>query len=296
MDLEVIRQFVKVVQNGSFTKAADSLRVPKSTLSKAVSGLEKETGTKLLLRTTRSLTLTAAGRAFYETCLSAVQTLEEAQKSLYGNDTIISGKIKLTAPEDLGSTVIAPAIGILTRKYPSLRFELIYTDEILDLVKDGYDLAIRIGKLSESALKVKRLGDLVLIPVASPDYLKSANKIRHPKDLEQHSCLAITSNTANKNWSFKSGKETATIKVHPRIESNLMSSLLQSAIAGAGVAFVPGFLAKKDLKTGDLVRILPEWSGAGIPVSLLSPLAMTSSARLKIVSETIFEEVRKALT
>src|SRR4051812_36061970 len=111
MDLELTRYFVKVVQNGSFSRAADLLKLPKSTVSKAITRLEHDTGTKLLLRTTRSLTLTAAGRAFYDTCLGPVHILEDAQKSLYGQDSILSGTLKITAPEDLGAHVISPAVG-----------------------------------------------------------------------------------------------------------------------------------------------------------------------------------------
>ena len=191
MEIELSRLFVKVIQQGSFSKAAQQLQIPKSTLSKAVTKLEKETGTKLLLRTTRSLTLTAAGRAFYETCLGPVQVLEEAQRSLHGADDILSGVIRLTAPDDFGNFVLAKALTELLKKHPNLRFELKYTNETLDLVKEGIDLAIRVGKLKESSLKAKRIGENKLIFVASPAYLKSRNPIRAPKDLTEHECMTI---------------------------------------------------------------------------------------------------------
>ena len=177
MQIELIQMFVQVVKSGSFTKAAQVLKLPKSTVSKGLAKLEKETGTKLLLRTTRSQTLTAEGRIFYDACSGAVESIENAHKSLYGNENLLTGKIKLTAPEDLGTEVIAPLAATLSQKYLNLSFQLIYTDEVLDLIKDGYDLAVRIGKLSESSLKVKKIGELKLILVASPTYLKSKNKI-----------------------------------------------------------------------------------------------------------------------
>lgn len=129
--IELTRIFVKVIQHGSFSKAADSLKIPKSTVSKAISRLERETGTKLLLRTTRSQTLTASGRAFYETCLEPLQILEDAQKSLFGKDAIIAGKIRITAPEDLGTHVIAPIIGELSQSYDKLFFELLYLNKVV---------------------------------------------------------------------------------------------------------------------------------------------------------------------
>ena len=180
MEIELIRIFVKVVQQSSFSRAAEILKVPKSTVSKAITRLEYETGAKLLLRTTRSLTLTAVGRAFYETCMGPIQTLEEAQKSLNGNESILTGLVRVTAPEDLGIEIIAPTIGELSRKHPLLNFELNYTDDIVDLIKEGFDIAIRIGKLPESSLKVKRIGEIQIIPVASPKYLKNASKIFNP--------------------------------------------------------------------------------------------------------------------
>jgi LysR family transcriptional regulator for bpeEF and oprC len=166
IQIELSRLFVKVVQHGGYSKAANALRLPKSTISKAIKRLEDETGTKLLIRTTRSQTLTAAGRLFYETCLEPIQILENAQKSLYGQDNIISGRIKLTAPEDLGNFVITKVISRFSKKYEKLDFETHYSNEVMDLVKDGFDFAIRIGTLKESSLKQKKIGEFELIPVA----------------------------------------------------------------------------------------------------------------------------------
>lgn len=295
MELELTRLFVKVVQNGSFSKAAKLLNKPKSTLSKAVSKLEKETGTKLLLRTTRSLTLTPAGRVFYETCLGPLQALEEAQKSLHGLDSLLTGPIKITAPEDFGTHVIAPIVADLSKEFPLLHFNLHYTDDIVDLIKDGFDLAIRIGKLSESSLKSKKIGEVRLIPVASMAYLKQAAKIRTPKDLESHSCLTISAQS-HRQWLLRSKKESTAVSIIPKIESNQMTSLLHAALRGAGVAFLPMWLSAPEIKTGNLVRLLPEWSGQGLPVSLVSPLSSSASARLKLVSDRIYESVKNALS
>jgi len=296
MEIELSRLFVKVVQFGSFSRAAESLRLPKSTVSKAISRLERETGTKLLIRTTRSLRLTAAGQAFFDTCLGPIQTLEEAQKSLYGQDQILSGVVRLTAPEDLGNEVLAPAIGELARRHPGLSFELLCTDKVVDLVRDGFDFAIRLGRLRASGLKAKKIGELILVPVASPGYLKSKPKIHRPADLAKgQECLSLSIGSAAARWVLRSGRGTETIAVRPRISSNQMSSLLRAARAGAGVALVPSFLCRSDLDKGRLVRVLPDWSSPGLNVSLVSPLVSTSTARLKITSDMLVEVVRHAL-
>ncbi len=294
MDIELTRSFVKVIQHGSFSKAAQSLRVPKSTVSKDVSRLERETGTKLLLRTTRSLSLTAAGRVFYESCLGPIQALEDAQKSLYGQESILTGRLRITAPEDLGSQVIAPAVGALTKKHPGLDFELHYTDQVIDLVKDGFDLAVRIGRLSPSNLRVKKIGEVDLVLVASPSYLKTAAAIRHPLDLEKHACLILSQGM--KKWELKSLKKASVqVKFRARVESNQMTSLINVALAGAGIALVPNYLSRPWVQSGKLQRVLPDWYSLGLRVSLLSPLSVSSSARLQLTSDYLASALQKAL-
>ncbi len=295
IDIELTRLFVKVIQHGGFSKAADALKVPKSTVSKGVTRLEQQTGTKLLLRTTRSQTLTAAGRIFYETCLGPIQTLEDAQKSLYGQDNIVSGRIKLTAPEDIGSHVVAPSIGRLCLKYPNLEFELHYTNEIVDLVKEGYDFAIRLGDLPASSLKQRKIGELQMVAVASPLYLKTAGKIRTPADLEKLNCLVISGSAASTHWLLKKDKKQLRARVRAQVQSNQVSSLLKIAQSGAGVALLPKFLCKSELESGKLVQVLPDWSGRKIDVSLVSPTSTLSSSRLNLVTAEIVTAVKAAL-
>lgn len=294
--IELTRIFIKVVQQGSFSKAAELLKIPKSTVSKAIARLERETGTKLLLRTTRSQTLTASGRAFYETCLEPLQILEDAQKSLFGQDAIVAGKIKITAPEDLGTHVVAPIIGELSQAHEKLSFELQYTNQLIDLVKEGFDFAIRIGTLKQSGLKAKRIGEVTLIPVAAPSYLEKRAKISTPQDLLKHDCLSISAGNLVQRWDLKNKSQTAKIMVNVKVESNQMTSLLQVAIAGGGVALVPSYLCKNELQQKKLVRLLPGWHSVGMPVSLVSPVSMASSARLKLVSDKIFTATQKTLS
>ena len=292
MEIELVHIFVKVVKMGGFSKAAEALRIPKSTVSKAVTKLEHDTGTKLLIRTTRSQTLTAAGKAFYDSCVGPIQTIEDAQKSLSGNDSILTGTLKITAPEDLGTEVLAPAAGQLAKKHPGLNFEFIYTDDVLDLVRDGFDLAVRIGTPKESGLKLKKAGEVVLILVASPSYLKSTEKIRKPEDLKNHSCLALL---GLRQWKLKSDSSSIHVSVQPRIISNQMSSLLKVAATNAGVALVPSYLAQPLINEGKLMHVLPKWHSEGMPVSILSPLPFASSARLRVTADYFLEELQKAL-
>lgn len=295
MEIELARIFVKVVQNNSFSRAAEILKMPKSTVSKAITRLERETGTKLMMRTTRSLTLTAAGRGFYDASLGPVLQIEDAQKSLYGHDSILTGLVKLTAPEDLGSFVIAPAIAELSLRHSDLSFELQYTDEVVDLVKDGFDLAVRIGRPSDSTMKLKRIGEVILIPVASPRYLKGKDKIREPMDLTAHSCLSINIQGNAERWTLKSSQGTVHVPIKSKIASNQMTSLIRMALADGGIAFVPSYLCTQHIVDRELVRILPEWSGPAIPASIVTPLAPSSSARLKVTVDYLHSALSSAL-
>ena len=296
IELELSRIFVKVVQHGGFSQAANILKIQKSTVSKAVTRLEKLTGTKLLLRTTRSHSLTAAGRLFYETCLGPVQILEDAQRSLYGMDSIATGNVKITAPEDLGTYLIAPTIGEICKKNPHLTFDLQYSNEIIDLVKDGFDLAVRIGFLKESQLKMRRIGRLELILVASNEYIKMNPPITKVTDIKDHRCLSISGLSMTKSWELQLGRRKNKVSINPIIESNQMSSLLQAAIAGAGVLLAPSFICKPEIEKGSLVRVLPKWRNIGLPVSLVSPVSIASTARLKLVSDELISKIAKAIT
>lgn len=292
MELDLTRIFVKVVQYSSFSKAAAALKMPKSTVSKSISRLEKETGTKLLVRSTRSLTVTQAGRVFYEASMGPIQQLEDAQKALYGKDNLLTGTVRITSPEDLGTFVVAPAIAKLSVKHPQLRFDLKYTDTILDLIKDGFDIAIRIGPVRDSGLKLKSAGEVTLIPVASPAYLKGKEKIKSPGDLTKHQCLSLDLQQTADRWTLRSGGKTIHVPVEAKILSNQMSSLVQMALADGGIALVPTYICQSYLANGKLIRVLPEWSNSGWPVSILTPLAPSSSARLKVTVDKIFEELK----
>ncbi|OFZ31059.1 MAG: hypothetical protein A2622_00185 [Bdellovibrionales bacterium RIFCSPHIGHO2_01_FULL_40_29] len=295
MTLDHTRIFVKVVQHGSFSKAADLIKVPKSTVSKAISRLEKVSGTKLLMRTTRSLTLTAAGRVFYEACLGPITAIEEALKLLQGKDSILTGSVRITAAEDLGSLIISPAIAALSTQYPDISFELDFTDDVIDLVKDGFDLAVRVGKVNESSFKVKRVGEITLVPVASPKYLKNLDAIKHPKDIQAHSCLSLNTQSVMHRWILRSAKGAVTIPIKTQISSNQMTSLLKMAVAGAGIALVPDFICQHEFNSGKLIRVLPDWNGPVLPVSIVSPLSSASSMRLKVTIDHLTMSLVKVL-
>lgn len=303
IEIELSRIFVKVVQHGGFSRAAQFLKIPKSTVSKALAKLEKKTATKLLTRTTRSQTLTVAGQVFYEKCLGPIQSLEDAQRSLFGQDNIISGPIKISAPEDIGSYLLSPIITELSKKYPNLSFELFFTSRMVNIVKEGFDFAIRTGTLTESRLKARKIGHLNLVLVASPQYLNQhfihsqgkAIAIRKPIDLLKHRTLSLSSSLMTKNWKLKNGKETVDVPISGFLESNSMTSLLKMSLSGAGITLLPKYMCETDLKNKNLIQVLPDWINISPPISIVSAHSLENSARLKVVSDFIVSSLQKKL-
>ncbi|MAF90242.1 MAG: hypothetical protein CL674_03140 [Bdellovibrionaceae bacterium] len=295
MKLELTQIFVKVVQQGSFTKAANLLGLPKSTVSKAISQLEAITNAKLLLRTTRQQSLTEAGRRYFDECVGPIQALEEAQKNIYDVDSQPMGLIKMTAPEDVGTHILSPIIGVLSRTNPKLNFQLELTDKVVDLVRDGYDLAIRLGNLNDSQLKAKYIGQLEMVLVASKEYLKCYGKIKAPKDLKGARFLSIGDSKVSHKFVLQSAKKKSQISIEPIVTCNQMSSLIAMAKEGAGLLLVPHYLCSSDIQSGALVRVLPDWSYMGYSVHLVSPVSMHETARIKLVSDMIVAEMRNRL-
>lgn len=285
IDLELTRIFVAVVDRGGFSRAATALRVPKSTVSKAIARLETTLGTRLLARTTRFVAPTAEGATYYRLCAPAIAALDDASRAIADRDSALTGVVRLTAPEDLGAHVISPVIADLAISYPALSFDLRYTDAVLDLVRDEIDLAVRLGPLRDAQLYARKLGESTLIPVAAPSYLRRAAPLRRPEELACHACLSITRHEPS--WPLRNGRERVELAVRSTIVCNQMSSLLAMATRGAGVALLPAFLCRGELAEGQLVRVLPGWSRPGLQVSLVSSRPVSSSARIKLVADRL---------
>ncbi|WDD99817.1 LysR family transcriptional regulator [Thalassomonas actiniarum] len=295
MDIQLIHYFVKIVQCGSFTKAGESLKIPKSTLSKAVAKLERETGTKLLIRSTRKQTLTAAGREFYQACMGPMQTIEDAQKSLYGQDDLIAGTIKITVPEDFEIFLLSSCIQQLGEQYPELKFIIKSTNDVVDLVGEGFDFAVRIGPLEESNLKVRTIGYIKLATVVAKDYLEKIT-LECPGDLAKVRTVGLTSAKSYQLWNLTKDNHSEVIKTPLTIETNQITSVYKLTLAGAGVSILPTFLCQKGIDSGELVKVLADWHYMDVPVSLISPLSTINSVRLKVVSDEIIKALRQSLS
>jgi DNA-binding transcriptional LysR family regulator len=280
VDLDGIEVFVKVVQAGSFSRAARLLGMPNSTVSAKVSLLEKRLGATLLQRTTRKLRLTEQGETYYRRSVKAVEELHAAERELAEARNEARGVLRLTAPVEIGHSLLPSLVRVFSRKHPHVEIDLRITNRVLDLLEEGIDLAIRGGKLKDSRLIAKRfsLGHFALW--ASPSYLKTKPKLTRPEDLGQHDCLKF-SLFKNEAFELTDGKEKFTIPPSGRFMADDFEVLRSLAALGEGITFLPSFLCAEHEKEKKLVRVLPDWRGDAVTVSLVYPAQRFVSAKVR---------------
>ncbi len=270
MDFNEAAVFVKVVQAGSFSAAARQLGLPTSTVSTRVARLEQRLGITLLQRTTRRLSLTEAGTAYYHHASMGLSYMLEAEAAIDEARQQPQGRLKITAPADLGDSLLAGLVEHTQREYPALELELLLTDRYIDLVADGIDVAIRTGELRDSSLVAKSLGVIRWEMFASRDYLNQAERLLEPQDLHAHHCVQFTP-LGRDAWDLSSDHNHIIIPLRGRMLANSIGVVKAMAIKGQGVALLPTFICKPELACGDLVHVLPGWRGKADPVHLVYP-------------------------
>ena len=273
--------FVTVVDTRSFTAAAEELGVSKSHVSKQVSALEDRLGAQLLHRTTRSLSLTDAGHAFYERGALVLEQLEEAERAVMQLQTKPRGRLKVSVPMTFGVRYISPIVAEFLEQYPEIKVELDLSDRKVDLVDEGFDLAIRIGELQDSSLMVRKLAPATRYCCASPAYLEKHGTPEQPAELAEHECLEYAYGRLN-TWQFVNEQgEEQFVQVDGRLRANNGEVLVDSCVAGLGVALVPDFMLGDHLQAGRLVRILDQWMEWRAGVFALYPHNRHLSAKVR---------------
>ena len=299
MDLNAAMIFVRVVRLGSFTKAARDLGLPNSTVSDRVSDLEKALGVSLLGRTTRRLQLTDAGSAFFEKAELAVAALLSAGEEASSFQKRPAGTLKITAPADFDYASICEAVIEYRDKFPDVNVELCLTNRIVDMAREGVDIAIRAGSVTDSSLVAKRLGVSGLILVASPKYIKGSSPLRQPADLPLHECLVIFSeqnHDRSATWNLvSSAGEASQVQPRARISSNSTGAIKHLAIIGEGIALMPPTLVHEDVSKGRLVRVLPAWSTPPWPSYLVYAASRLASPKVKEMIPLLEPRIRKVI-
>ncbi|MBY5539150.1 LysR family transcriptional regulator [Rhizobium leguminosarum] len=255
IDLNDIMIFARITEAGSFTAAARLLGMPKTTVSRRIAALERELGVRLLQRTTRSLNLTASGRLYYEESSQALRTIEGANLRLAEARAEPAGTIRISAPVGFGGHFLQDAIFEFLSTYPKTSVELCLTDDRLNLVESGIDLAFRTGILEDSTLIARKLGSTHRLLCASPDYLARCSTPDVPEDLARHDCV-IAGQSAQAQWLLEGPHGQETIAVSGRFAANEMQAVMAAAIAGYGIAQLPHGVADACIKDGRLRRVL----------------------------------------
>lgn len=295
MDLDGIAIFVKVLQAGSFSRAAKLLGMPNSTVSAKVSALEKRLGVTLLQRTTRKLRATQAGEAYYQRSVRALQELQEAENELETGRAEPKGLLRLTAPVEIGHSLLPALVHGFLKKHPRMEVELVVTNRVLDLVVDGVDMAIRAGPLKDSSLIAKRF-DLGYFGLwASPDYLTKHAAPRHPKELTQHNCLRF-SRFKNEGFRLTNGRENLNVPVSGTSTADDFETLRSLATLGEGMAFLPSFLCAEEIKQDQLVRVLPQWRGDKVSLAFVYPAQRFVPAKVRTFIAVAEEFLKKQIS
>lgn len=265
MDLNLLGLFVAVAETGSFSEAARKLGLPKSSVSRGVASLEASVGAQLLHRTTRHVSLSTAGAALYERAAPLLASLKEAVGTLPEREEAPSGELRLTAPHDMGATFLPEVIARFTTRYPSVRVDCRLTNRNVDLVAEGFDLALRASgaRLADSSLVGRRLGAIDVQLFASPTYLARRGTPRAPEDLAQHDFVAF------RGLEFLRGLGLS--EKNARVLGDDMLFLRETVKAGAGIGMLPAFLAQADVTSGQLVRVLPRYTRPATALMMLYP-------------------------
>ncbi|MBI3716180.1 MAG: LysR family transcriptional regulator [Betaproteobacteria bacterium] len=284
--LESMRVFAAVAREGGFSAAGRSLGMPLPTVSRKVAELEEQLGAKLLLRSTRNVTLTDSGKTYFAACRRILDDLRDADEEVSGEYRSPKGELAITAPVGFGRQHLQPVVHDFLAAYPDIDVNLVMVDRIVDLLEDKIDCAVRIGQLPDSALVAKPLGTIQMMVVGSPQYLAKAGVPAHPRELTQHQCISWTSLGPFRAWEFRpsAGRAPKTVEMAPinvRLATTSPDSAILAAVAGVGLLQATSYQVEQHLRAGELIPVLREFETAAIPVSLVYPSQRILSLKLR---------------
>jgi DNA-binding transcriptional LysR family regulator len=294
-DLEAWAVFARVAETRSFARAAAELGISKATVSKAIGRLESRIGASLLNRTSRQLTLTETGRASVASAARMLAEAEAAEADASAQSSTPRGLVRIAAPMSFGIAHVVPAIPDLLRAYPQISIDLHLSDELIDLVGGGFDLALRIAALVDSTLRTRRLCHVRRVLVGSPAYFDRRGRPAHPRDLAGHDCLGYAYLPTPDRWHFvhASGEEVV-IEPVGRLRANNAEALGPALLSGLGVAVQPEFMIWEELEAGQLEVVMPDWSLPPIALNLVTPPGKLRPARIVAVIDFLVRRLSNA--
>ncbi len=286
-NLDDVLIFVKVAQFESISRAARSLGMPSSTVSRRLSVLESKLGVSLLRRTTRRVTLTAEGREYCKLCRVPLNLLEEAERVLTLGQRTPEGMLRISAPVILGQESFLIFLSEFLKSQPQIRINLFITNLFLDLVAENIDVAIRFGELEDSSVVATRVGKSIRYVVAAPEYMKGRKLPVEPADLKLHNCVMFNARNNETDWELVNGRRKARIRVSGPISSRDFNSVSTFVYRGHGIGLLPSTYCDPALPSGALIRLLPKWASPQIPVYAVYSNRKFLPLRLKVFLEAL---------
>ena len=291
--LQELAVFVRAAESGSFSRAARELGLSQPSVSRIVGELEERLGAKLLLRTTRRITLTHSGELFLERAREILAGLEDAEDAARGLDSL-RGLIRLALPVIYGTREVIPRLAEFLAVHPQLRVEMTVSDERQDLVADGADVAIRLGALDDSAFGARKLGTLERLLVASPAYLKARGSPKTPADLASHDCVIGPRAFSRASWTFTKGETVISVDVAGRIYTNSGPGVFTSVTAGLGIAIMSSAMCIAEVRAKRLIPLLRDYKLDPVDIHAVFPGGPRPSAKVRAFVDFLAERLKKS--
>ena len=291
IDKNAMALYVKVVENNSFSRAAEREGIPVSTISRKISELEKALGTRLLERSTRRLRMTDIGQDYYERCRRGLEEFETANLMVKDQQAQVSGRLRLSVPPSISDVLVIPLIEDFQALYPNAIVNCLVTDRHVNHIEDGIDISLRVGDLKDSSLVARRLLRYRSVLVASPGYLESAGMPSHPNELPLHALVAFSRWEPAVTWRLENNGETQKINVQPRIAINDYAGIQSAVINGLGISEIPSIICGQGLQDGSLVEVMPEWQFAAVTLSAIYPSNRNLSRLVRLFKDFCVERI-----
>lgn len=288
--------FVRIVEEGSFTAAAAKLSITKSYASKLVTRLEDRLGVRLLNRSTRKLSVTEQGKVYYDRCSEIIQALEEAEELTTCLQITPRGRIRVTLPDGFGEHYLLSVMSEFKLRYPEIVPDVYFTNEYVDLVAAGIDLAVRIGSLDDSALISRKVAWTSRILCASPAYLERHGTPEHPEDLISHECIESCSYsfyTGQGQWSLDGPEGTIRVRVSGPLVTNSGTMMVNAALQGIGIVLLPEFYLFSHIESKELIHLLPDWN-TKLNIQMVSPSSRHRTRKVSLLSDFLANAIRQA--
>ena len=294
---DAMRAFIRVVEAGTFSKAADNLGVPKGQVSRLVQSLEHSLGAQLLNRSTRRVIATPDGAAYYEAAVRLFDEMEQAESRISNAKLQPRGRLRIDVSSSLGHAILFPAIGTFCDRYPDIHIDIGVTDRSADLLAENLDCALRVGSVTESHLVARRIGDIKQVLCAAPAYLERFHVPQGPQELQngRHRLISTFDRGTRLGYVLKRGQDRHDVVANSVIAVDDASAMLSASLAGLGVAIVNEVMAAPHFASGSLIRLLPEWDAGAVPIHIVYPPDRRASAKLRAFIDWFAEVAARAL-